>query len=186
MALQLPCRAGADLGSLLVVRPPPSLLHCRAGAGVRGVLLPVDPPLVHPSRAHPPPRAAAAAALHTRRYLVSSNPINHPRITSVECDWILSKLRDEAGLGTTSGTPSSPEPAASPRASTRSRRTRLISQQGGGTRETPWSTLLKSPPLLGQYAYNFSGNWMFYTLLTFLPQVSNPNTNPNPGCSTRC
>ena len=55
------------------------------------------------------------------------------------------------------------------------RKIRLIEEAAGKpprdpTARLPWRTLLCSPILNGQYVWNTSANWMFYQLLTFLPQ----------------
>lgn len=86
--------------------------------------------------------------------LVASSPEEHPTISASERDWILARLKEEAGNGGSNDSRNSTSTAA----------------KEGGTGMASWGTLIKSPPLIGQYMYNFGGNWMFYTLLTFLPQ----------------
>ena len=118
--------------------------------------------------------------------LVHSSPEEHPTIGAAERDWILARLKEEAGANSSSSSSTTTSHGSSINVdndaddgdgdgdgdgdTTAGAGAAKEARERGGTKMASWSTLLLSPALLGQYSYNFSGNWMFYTLLTFLPQ----------------
>ena len=83
-------------------------------------------------------------------YFVSDGPENHPRISSAERTWILRQFELERSKDALLGDDVISVPT---------------------WRSIPWCELLLSRPLWSMYLVNFGGNWLWYTLLIYLPRV---------------
>lgn len=83
-------------------------------------------------------------------HYVSDGPENHPTISIQERSWILRQFELERSKETTEGGDVTAVPT---------------------WRSIPWLELLLSRPLWSMYLVNFGGNWLWYTLLIYLPKV---------------